>query len=36
MTEKDMVLVDLDGKVMGGHLKPSSDTPAHLALYKAF
>ena len=36
MTEEDMVLVDLDGKVMGGHLKPSSDTPAHLALYKAF
>ena len=36
MTEEDMVLVDLEGNVVGGHLKPSSDTPTHLALYKAF
>ncbi|MDR2129647.1 MAG: L-ribulose-5-phosphate 4-epimerase [Odoribacteraceae bacterium] len=36
MTERDMVTVDLDGNVIGGHLRPSSDTPTHLALYKAF
>ena len=36
MTEDDMVMVDLDGNVVGGHLKPSSDTPTHLELYKAF
>ena len=36
MTEDDMVVLDLDGNVVGGHLKPSSDTPTHLALYKAF
>ncbi len=33
---KDIVLVDLDGKVAEGKLRPSSDTPTHLALYKAF
>lgn len=32
----DIVLVDLDGKVVGGKLKPSCDTPTHLALYKAW
>lgn len=32
----DMVVVDLDGKVVEGHLRPSSDTPTHVALYKAF
>lgn len=32
----DIVLVDLKGKIAGGKLKPSSDTPAHLELYKAF
>ena len=31
-----MVVVDLDGKVIEGSLKPSSDTPTHLELYKAF
>ena len=36
MTVDDLVTVDLDGNVVGGHLKPSSDTPTHLALYKAF
>ncbi|MBO6170293.1 MAG: L-ribulose-5-phosphate 4-epimerase [Bacteroidales bacterium] len=36
LTEDDMVVLDLDGKVVEGHLKPSSDTPTHLALYKAF
>jgi len=33
---KDIVLVDLNGKVVEGKLRPSSDTPTHLALYKAF
>lgn len=32
----DIVLVDLDGKVVEGKLNPSSDTPTHLALYRAF
>ncbi len=36
MSADDMVVVDLDGKVVEGHYKPSSDTPTHVALYKAF
>ena len=36
MTEEDMVVVDLDGNVVEGKWKPSSDTPTHLVLYKAF
>jgi len=36
MKASDMVVVDLDGKVVDGSLKPSSDTPTHLELYKAF
>ncbi len=32
----DMVVVDLNGIVIDGHLKPSSDTPTHLVLYNAF
>jgi L-ribulose-5-phosphate 4-epimerase len=36
MKSEDMVLVGLDGRVIGGHLRPSSDTPTHLALYRAF
>ncbi len=36
MTAKDMVVVDLDGKVISSQLKPSSDTPTHLVLYKKF
>ncbi len=36
MKAEDMVVVDLDGKVVEGKLKPSSDTPTHLVLYKAF
>ncbi len=31
-----IVLVDLAGKVVEGKLNPSSDTPSHLELYKAF
>ena len=33
---EDMVVVDLDGNIIEGNLKPSSDTPTHLVLYKAF
>ena len=36
MSPMDMVVVDLDGNVIEGTLKPSSDTPTHLELYKAF
>lgn len=36
MKAEDMVVVDLDGKVVEGNLKPSSDTPTHVELYKAF
>jgi L-ribulose-5-phosphate 4-epimerase len=33
---EDMVVVDLDGRVVEGSLNPSSDTKTHLGLYKAF
>ena len=33
---EQMVVVDLDGRVVEGKLKPSSDTPTHVALYRAF
>ncbi|BET67005.1 L-ribulose-5-phosphate 4-epimerase [Opitutales bacterium ASA1] len=33
---EDMVLVDLDGKIVEGALKPSSDTPTHRCLYLGF
>jgi L-ribulose-5-phosphate 4-epimerase len=36
MTPDDLVVVDLDGGVMEGTRRPSSDTPTHLALYTAF
>lgn len=32
----DLVVVDLDGKIVEGTLRPSSDTATHLALYRAF
>ena len=32
----DMVVVDLEGKVVEGSLRPSSDTKTHVALYRAF
>lgn len=31
-----MVVVDLDGHVVEGSMRPSSDTPTHLVLYRAF
>lgn len=34
LTYKDMVVVDLNGKVVEGKYRPSSDTLTHLALYK--
>ena len=36
MTPDDMVVMDLDGNKVEGELSPSSDTPTHLELYKAF
>ena len=37
MTPEDMVVVDLaTGEKVEGKLKPSSDTPTHLVLYRAF
>lgn len=36
MEPADMVVVDLDGRVVEGDLKPSSDTPTHLVIYRAF
>ncbi len=36
MKASDMVVVSLDGTVVEGSLKPSSDTPTHIELYKAF
>lgn len=33
---EDIVLVDLDGNVVESKLRPSSDTPTHIELYKAF
>lgn len=37
MRPEDMVTVELTtGKVVEGTLRPSSDTPTHLALYRAF
>ena len=36
LTVEDMVVVDLSGHVVEGTLRPSSDTPTHLELYKAF
>jgi L-ribulose-5-phosphate 4-epimerase len=35
MTAGDLVVVDLDGKVVEGDLRPSTDTPTHVALYQA-
>jgi L-ribulose-5-phosphate 4-epimerase len=36
MTPADMVIADLDGRVVEGNLRPSTDLPTHLALYRAF
>ncbi len=36
MRPEDMVVCDLSGKTVEGRWRPSSDTPTHLVLYKAF
>jgi L-ribulose-5-phosphate 4-epimerase len=36
LTIDDIVIVDLEGKVVEGKLKPSSDTSTHLELYRQF
>lgn len=36
LSPENMVVVDLDGNIVEGDLKPSSDTPTHVELYKAF
>lgn len=36
MKPEDMVVMDLNGNRVEGKLRPSSDTPTHLELYKAF
>jgi L-ribulose-5-phosphate 4-epimerase len=36
LTPDKMVVLDLDGKVVDGKLRPSSDTPTHLELYRSF
>lgn len=36
MKAEDMVVVDLEGNRIEGNYKPSSDTPTHVELYKAF
>lgn len=36
MKASDMVVVDLQGNIVEGDYRPSSDTPTHLELYKRF
>jgi L-ribulose-5-phosphate 4-epimerase len=36
LTPDDIVVLDLDGKVVEGKLRPSSDTKTHLVLYREF
>ena len=36
LTPDDMVVIDMEGNRVEGKYKPSSDTPTHLELYKAF
>lgn len=36
LTPESMVVMDLEGNKIEGNLNPSSDTPTHLQLYKAF
>lgn len=36
LTPEDMVVMDLQGNKIEGRFKPSSDTPTHLEIYKAF
>ena len=36
MTRDDIVLVDLDGNIVEGNLRPSSDLDTHLEFYRNF
>ncbi|MDE7136548.1 MAG: L-ribulose-5-phosphate 4-epimerase [Muribaculaceae bacterium] len=36
MKAEDMVVLDLDGNIVEGNLRPSSDTPTHIELYRSF
>lgn len=36
MKPSHLVVTDLDGKIVEGEMRPSSDLPTHVALYKAF
>jgi len=36
MKPQHLVVTDLEGKVLGGNLRPSSDLPTHVVLYKHF
>jgi L-ribulose-5-phosphate 4-epimerase len=36
MKPEDIVIIDLDGNIIEGQYKPSSDTPTHLVLYRNF
>lgn len=36
MTAEDMVVIDINGNVVEGTLRPSSDTPTHLEIYKEY
>ena len=36
LRDDDLVVLNLEGKVLEGSLRPSSDTATHLALYRAF
>ena len=36
MTVADLVVLDLDGHIVSGDRRPSTDTPTHLVLYRAF
>ncbi len=36
LSSDDMTVLDMDGNVIEGRLRPSSDSPTHLELYRAF
>ena len=36
MTPSDMVVIDLEGNIVEGKFKPSTDAPTHLLLYKTY
>jgi len=36
LTPEDIVVLDLEGNIVAGELRPSSDTPTHLELYRRF